>query len=93
MNVKVGSYDFSRFGGVSGRLDRISASSIVEENGDAYFKGLVKLQHDYVGSDPGRFKVSPGMTVNADIITGNKTLLEYMLKPLTDAMNRAFRER
>ena len=91
--VKVGSYDFSRFGGVPGKLQKISATSYVEDNGDAYFKGSVTLDQPFVGSEPGRFPVTPGMNVNADIETGSKTLLEYMLKPLTDAMDRAFRER
>ncbi len=93
VTVKVGSYDFSRFGGVPGKLHRISASSIVEENGDAYFKGWVQLERPYVGGEPGKYPVTPGMNVDADIATGSKTLLEYMLKPLSDAMNRAFRER
>ncbi len=91
--VKVGSYDFSRFGGVSGTLRRVSASSHVKDNGEAFFKGWVKLDKPHVGNTPGKFTVVPGMSVQADIATGQKTLLEYLLKPLTDALDRAFRER
>lgn len=91
--IKVGSYDFSRFGGVGGTLRRISATSLVEDGADAFFKGWVTFDKPYVGDDPAKFRVAPGMSVQADITTGNKTLLQYLLKPLTDALNRAFRER
>lgn len=93
VSVKVSSYNFSRFGGVDGKLHRISATSHVKDNGDAYFKGWVSLDKPYVGDVPGRFQITSGMGVQADIQTGNKTLLEYLVKPLADVANRAFRER
>lgn len=93
VSVKVSSYNFSRFGGVDGKLRRISATSHVKDNGDAYFKGWVSLNKPYVGDDPRRFQITSGMGVQADIQTGNKTLLEYLVKPLADVANRAFRER
>jgi len=93
VTVKVTSYDFSRFGGIDGVLTRISASSHVLPNGEAFFKGWVSLAENYVGDKSRQFMVTPGMGVQAEIATGDKTLLQYLMKPLTDALNRAFHER
>lgn len=90
--VKVSSFNFSRSGGIDGTLRRLSATSHVGDNGDAYFKGWVTLSKPYVGTSE-HLKVRPGMAVQADIETGTKTLLEYLIKPVTDALDRAFSER
>ncbi len=91
--LKIGSYDYSRFGGVDGKLIRISPSSIVEPDGTAYFKGWISLDKPYVGDERSNLKIAPGMSVQADIKTGKKTLLSYLIKPVTDAINRSFGER
>jgi len=91
--VKVSSYDYSRFGGVEGVLKKISATSVLDSNGLAIFKGWISLKKPYVGVQEGKYRVLPGMDVQADITTGEKTFLQYLLKPLTDAMGNAFRER
>lgn len=94
VTVKVSSYEYTRFGAVPGSLSKIAATSTLDEQtNEAYFKGWVSLDQPYVGNEPGRYRVVPGMSVQADIQTGEKTLLDYLLKPLTDALNRAFRER
>ena len=93
MIVKIGSYDYSRFGGVDGTLRKVSASSHVDEGGEAHFKGRVALSKSYIGDDPTKFVIKPGMSVQAEIATGQKSLLDYLLKPVTDAVNRAFTER
>jgi multidrug efflux pump subunit AcrA (membrane-fusion protein) len=46
-----------------------------------------------VGRDPGKAQLVPGMTVQADIATGNKTVLQYLLKPIYSAMSASFHER
>ncbi len=91
--VKVLSYDYARFGGIDGELESISASSFIDENGEAFYVALVRLDQTYVGQDPNRNRVLPGMTVQADIETGGKTILEYLLKPVYASVNSAFRER
>jgi adhesin transport system membrane fusion protein len=94
VKVKVSSYEYTRFGAVPGLLSKVAATSTLDEQTDqTYFKGWVALNQTYVGDEPGRYVVVPGMSVQADIQTGEKTLLDYLLKPLTDALNRAFRER
>jgi membrane fusion protein, adhesin transport system len=91
--VKVSSFEYSRFGGVEGELVKLAATSTLDPNGLAVFKGWVSLSKPYVGKQEGRYKILPGMDVQADITTGEKTFLQYLLKPLTDAMGEAFTER
>jgi adhesin transport system membrane fusion protein len=93
VKVKVATYDFARYGASTGVLEQLSASNFLDEKGNPYFKALVSLDHDYVGSTPGRYPITPGMTVTAEIITGKKTLLQYILKPIFTQMSSSFHER
>lgn len=94
VKVKVSSYDFVRYGAIGGRLEYVSATTYVDEqNGQPYYKGVVSLPRTYLGENPEENVVLPGMTVQADIVTGEKTLLEYLLKPIYVSMAHAFRER
>jgi len=90
--VKVMSYDFARFGGIEGTLSRISASSFIDQRGEPYFKGIVSLSKSQVGNDPAHNRVLPGMTVTADIKTGQKTLLQYLIRPVYTALKSSFHE-
>jgi len=93
VKVKVGTYDFARYGAVWGVLEQVSASSFLDEKGAPYFKASISLEHDYVGKVPGRYGITPGMTVSAEIITGSKTLFQYMLKPIFTQVQESFHER
>ena len=94
VTVKVASFDFARYGSVEGVLENISATTYIDEtNGAPYYKGIVNLAHPYVGDDPNHNKILPGMTVQADIMTGEKTLFQYLLKPIYVSLQQSFRER
>jgi HlyD family type I secretion membrane fusion protein len=93
VKLRVTSYDYSRFGSVKGTLTKIGASSVVGEDKASYYKGLVELEHPYVGDVPGRNLLQPGMKVEAEILTGEKTLLAYLVKPLIDVVSMSFHER
>lgn len=93
VRVKVSTYDFARYGSIMGTLDRISASSFLNEKNEPYFKVQVVLDQDFVGHVAGQHPVAPGMTVTAEVITGNKTLLQYMLKPIFTQLEQSFHER
>lgn len=93
VKVKVQTYDPARYGVVWGTLRQVSANSFLDEKNKPYFKCYVNLDHDYVGDEPERYRVSPGMTVTAEIITGQKSLLQYMLKPIFTQMHESFHER
>ncbi len=77
--LKFTTYDFARYGGLEGTLKDISATTVLDEAGEPYYKGLVRLNRDYLGDNPNSQKVLPGLTLQADIITGQKTVLEYLL--------------
>lgn len=91
--VKVATFDSSRFGHIDGKVTKISASTFQDEDGNSFYKARIKLDRNYVGNDPRKNKVMPGMTVQADIITGERTILEYLLKPIKNAADSAFHER
>jgi HlyD family type I secretion membrane fusion protein len=93
VELRVTSYDFSRYGFSRGKLKRISASSLQGEGGETYYRGWVELEQPYVGNTPGRYPLQPGMSVEAAIVTGQKSLLSYLTKPITSALSSSFRER
>jgi adhesin transport system membrane fusion protein len=93
VSVRVSSYDFTRYGKAEGTLERVSPSNFVNEDGSTYFKGMVGFKKPYLGDDPKRFPLQVGMAVDADILTGEKTLLTYLLKPVVQSLSKAFSER
>jgi len=93
VTVKVSAFDFIRYGGIEGELVSISASTFVDEEGRPYYKGKVALNDDAVGEGATAQKIIPGMTVQADIQTGERTLLQYLLKPVYVSLDQAFSER
>lgn len=95
VNVKISAYDYARFGGITGTLRAISASTFMKENtpnSQPYYKAYITLSQYYVGKNAEMNHISPGMTVQADIDTGKKTLLHYLIKPIYNAVDGAFRE-
>lgn len=93
VTVKVTTFDFSRYGSINGTVTGLSATTFTSAQGAPYYKGIIKLEKHYVGNDPEMNKVLPGMIVNADVITGEKSLLAYLLKPIHRSLNSAFIER
>ena len=91
--VKVVTYDFARYGGVPGILESISPTTFLENGGEPYYKGRVALSQTFVGRDPRANHLAPGMTVQADITTGEKTIFQYLMKPIYTTLNESFRER
>ena len=93
VTVKVSAFDYIRYGSISGELVSISASTFVDEEGRPYYKGRVALDSDRVGEGTQAQPIIPGMTVQADIQTGERTLLQYLLKPVYVSLDQAFSER
>lgn len=91
--VKVGTYDFATYGSLNGTLTYISASTFLDPDKKPYYKCYVSLPKNYLGEDPKRNLVFPGMTVIAEIKTGKRSLLHYMLKPINRTFSGAFKER
>ncbi len=91
--VKVSAYDFSRYGVIDGTLEFLSATTFVDDKNESYYKGKIALSRGFVGNNPMRNLVLPGMTVEVDITTGEKTVLAYLLKPIHRSLTSAFQER
>lgn len=91
--IKVTAYDFARYGSVPGEVIDVSASTFQGEDGVPYYKAIVALAADHVGTEAGRNMILPGMTVQVDINTGTRTVLDYLLKPVEATLEQALRER
>lgn len=91
--VKFTAYDFSIYGGLDGTLENISADTTTNERGESYYLATIKTTKNHLGNDQNMLRIMVGMTVSADIITGKKTVLDYLLKPILKAKQNALRER
>lgn len=89
--VKFSAYDFTRYGGLEGVLEQISADTIQDEEGNAFYLVRVRTDEHQFGSE-GELPIIPGMTTSVDIITGKRTILDYLLKPILKAQHTALRE-
>jgi len=92
--VKVTAYDFSIYGGLEGQVVQVSADSIYDEaKKEAYFTVIVETDKSYLMSLGHPLPITPGMMTNTQIITGRKSVLTYLLKPVLKANSDALRER
>jgi adhesin transport system membrane fusion protein len=93
-NVKVTAYDFSIYGGLVGNVVQVSADSIYDEVAkEAYFTVVVQTDRSYLVSGGRQLPITPGMICDVEIITGRKSVLSYLLKPVLKARSDALRER
>lgn len=91
--VKITTYDFARYGGLEGRVERVSASTNTDQQGGAYYEVVVRTDRNYLGERDGDFPITPGMEASVDIHTGTRTVLDYLVKPVLKLQHEAFRER
>jgi len=94
--IKLTAYDFSIFGGLPAKLERISADTIRDEESgkdESFYLIYLRSEKNYIDSSKGQLEIIPGMTASVDILTGKKTVLDYLLKPILKAKNEALRER
>jgi len=91
--VKFTAYDFSIYGGLEGKVVLISPDSIKDDEGNVFYEVRIKTDKNYIGRHGKKLKIIPGMTVSVDIITGQKTVLDYILKPILKTKQYTFTER
>jgi len=92
-DIRVDSYDIARFGLLQGTVERISATTYLDAQHQPYYRAEITLKSDHLGSDAYPLRIIPGMTVVADIRTGERTLMDYLLRPIRRGLNTAFGER
>jgi len=91
--VKVSAYDFAIYGGLDAVVEDISADTITDERGDSFYRVRVRTRDSALHEAGEPLPIIPGMTTQVDILTGEKTVLDYLLKPILLAKERALRER
>lgn len=91
--VKFTAYDFTIYGGLEAELEMISADSMTDDKGTSYYLVRVRTKKNFLESKQGHLPIIPGMQASVDIITGKKTILSYLLKPILRAREMALRER
>ena len=91
--VKITAYDFSIYGGLKARVEQIGADSIATEKGEIYYLIRVRTDETFLKYGSEELPIIPGMVADVDILTGKKTVLSYLTKPLTRMRDVAMRER
>lgn len=91
--VKVSTYDFARYGGLDGKVILVAADTSLDEKGMPYFRVVVQPDKSYLGDKKGQWPIMPGMETTVDIRTGQKTVMDFLIKPVLKLKHEAFRER
>ncbi len=91
--VKLSAYDFALYGGLEGVVEHIGADSITDDKGETYYLINVRTSKRTLANKGGELPVIPGMVADVDVRTGEKTVLGYLMKPLTRMQQSALRER
>ncbi len=91
--VKLSAYDFSIYGSLEGKVSLISADTQTNKKEDVYYIVQIVTDKSYIQHNGKRLTILPGMTVNADIITGRKSVLDYILKPILKTKQNMLSER
>ncbi|AIL59391.1 Type I secretion system membrane fusion protein PrsE [compost metagenome] len=91
--VKFTAYDFTIYGGLKAKLEQIGADTITDEDNNTFYVIKLRTDRSHLGTDENPLLIIPGMVASVDIITGKKSVLSYLLKPIIRARAEALRER
>jgi len=91
--VKITAYDYSIYGGLEGTVEHISADTSQDEEGGSYYEVWIRTNQAYLGKDKDKLRIIPGMQASVSILTGKKSVLDYLLKPILKAKDKALKER
>ena len=94
--IKITAYDFSIYGGLKAKLEQISADTLRDEqdqSGERFYRAYLRTDRNTLEYHGEELPIIPGMTASVDILTGHKSVLDYLLKPILKARDQALRER
>jgi membrane fusion protein, adhesin transport system len=91
--VKITAYDYSIYGGLKGVVEDISADTIKNERGESFYRMRVRTDRNFLGTEAKPLQIIPGMTAQVNVLTGQKTVLDYLMKPILKARHEAMTER
>lgn len=92
VKVKISAYDSQRYGSLDGKLVRVGASSVSDNDGNVFFEIEVRTDKNYLGTPEAPLPITPGMVATTEVITGKRTIMAYLLKPFLHARDNALRE-
>lgn len=92
-NIKISAYDSQRYGSLKGELIRIGANSISDGKDNVFFEIELRAEKNYLGTEDKPLPITTGMIANVEVITGKRTVLDYLLKPVLRAKDKALTER
>jgi len=91
--IKFTAYDYTIYGSLKAELESVGADSITDDKGNSFFIVRLRTDKNYLGTKNHPLPIMPGMVTSIDILTGKKTVLSYLLKPVLKARYMALRER
>ncbi|NND49903.1 MAG: HlyD family type I secretion periplasmic adaptor subunit, partial [Rhizobiales bacterium] len=91
--ITVTAFDPNVFGTVAGKVRVVSPSTFEDEQGAPYYKASIAIAQQALQGEPGALALLPGMVVEASIVTGSKSIMRYLLKPVYRSLDRAFTEK
>jgi adhesin transport system membrane fusion protein len=91
--VKFTAYDYTIYGGLKARLEQIGADTVTDDKGNSFYVIKLRTDKSQLGTDAHPLQIIPGMVASVDIMTGKKSVLSYLLKPIIRARVEALRER
>lgn len=91
--VKITAYDFAIYGGLKGKVVSISPDAVTNEEGDSFYLVQVLTEENALKRKGEVLPIIPGMVASVDILTGHKTVMEYLLKPFIKTLNNSLNER
>jgi adhesin transport system membrane fusion protein len=97
--VKLTAYDSSVFGSLKGKVERISADTIIDDKSktgdkpESFYRVMVRTDKNYLGTQENPLPILPGMVATVEVLTGKKSVLDYLIKPARMLADEAFRER
>lgn len=91
-NVKFTAYDFSIYGGLKGKVKHVSANTITDEKDNSYYLVRIATDKSFLLKDGKPLDIMAGMTVDVDILTGKKTVMDFILKPILKVKQNALGE-
>ncbi len=91
--VKITAYDSAVFGSLQGRVERISADTTNDQRGESFYRVMIRTDRNFIGREAEPLPIIPGMVAQIEILTGQKSVLSYLLKPARLLRDEAFKER
>ena len=91
--VQLSAFDFAIYGSLSGEVLNVSPDTVTKDDGSTWYVCLVSIPADGVTSMSRELQLLPGMQATVNIVSGSKTILSYLMQPVTNIKNKAFRER